>query len=174
MQMRSIRSMHDLETVRSQRTRRHSLLHGVVDTGTVPDALSIINDGELVYDGGPYRDGRSRDNRSARLVDVRSTWRRTDQKVVDTGSPRSDGLHIRSRPRPALRRPNAFFLSSRDTKKDDIYTGAWRTHNTKSDMYGAGNRNLASDASLQRQLRSKLAKHTHVARQQWKNGGSLF
>ena len=172
--MRSVRSIHDLETVRNQRTRRHSLLHGVVDTGNVPGALSIINDGELVYDGGPYRDGRSRDNHSSRHVHIRSTWRRTDQKVVDTGSPRSDGLHIRSRPRPALRRPKAFFLSSRDTKKDDVYTGAWRTYNTKSDMYLAGNRSLASDASLQMQLRSKLAKHTHVARRHWKNGGSLF
>mgnify|MGYP000856135690 CR=1 FL=1 len=183
-QMRSVRSMHDLDLVRNQRTRSASMLHGAAHNGTsngylarsgsIPEKLSIMHDGPLMYDGGPYRDGRSRGRSSTRRADARRTWRTTDEKVLDTGSPRSDGLHMRARPRPALRRPNAFFLSSRKTHMDDMYTGAWRTHNTKSAMFGAGNRGLASDAGLQRQLHRKLARHTRVARRNWNNGGSLF
>ena len=176
--------MDDFEAIRQQRIRSLSSLSREVGSnstsgylarsGSIPEELSTIRDGPLMYDGGPYRDGRSRGRTGHRHMDTRRTWRTTDEKVLDTGSPRSDGLYIHSRPRPALRRPNAFFLSSRKSHVDDVYTGAWRTHNTKSAMFGAGDRGLASDAGLQRQLHRKLARHTRVAQQNWNNGGSLF
>ena len=89
-----VRSKHKLESVRLHRAQNDQMLYDAESTitksgylsrsGSIPEELSITRDGTLMYDGGPYRDGRARGRSSTRLVSLSRTRRTTDQKVLDT------------------------------------------------------------------------------------------
>ena len=78
-------------------------------------------------------------------------------------TPRSDGLEIHARPRSALRKPDTYFTASRRSKADDLYTGAWRTHNQKSPFYHVGKPTMKADAVMQQKFQGAMQRHKMIA-----------
>jgi hypothetical protein len=149
-----------------------------------PAAASSSTHTSVSFNPGMYGDGRSR-RRSIRMQETLSTMElkehernnqqhRHKQRIIDTSSPRSDGMFLNSKPRASLRKSKGFLVASRNAQRHDIYDGSWRTNNAISSMYDCGRRGITNDLGAQRALQKKMQKHKQTMQNDWKNGGRLF
>ena len=149
-----------------------------------PAAAALVTHTSVSFNPGMYGDGRSR-RRSIRMQETLSTMElkehernnqqhRHKQRIIDTSSPRSDGMFLNSKPRASLRKSKGFLVASRNAQRHDIYDGSWRTNNAISSMYDCGRRGITNDLGAQRALQKKMQKHKQTMQNDWKNGGRLF
>lgn len=149
-----------------------------------PAASSLVTHTSVSFNPGMYGDGRSR-RRSIRMQETPSIMELKEherknqqhqhrQRIIDTSSPRSDGMFLNSKPRASLRKSKGFLLASRKAQRHDMYDGSWRTNNAISSMYDCGRRGITNDLGAQRALQKKMQKHKQTMRNDWNNGGRLF
>ena len=157
-----------------QHSRRKSFLHRLPPSsqGSAPRQSPWSTKSGSSFNPGGYGDGRSR-KRSVHISEEK-TMQRLHTGVSDQTSPRSDGLHLFSKPRSTLRKNNAFLTSSRNSNKHDYYDGSWRVRNSQSSLYESGVRSITNDKGAQRALHKKMQKHKDVMARRWQNGGSVF